>query len=456
MALKMFREVLGWDAMETFFGETINGIYVHVENFDRSFCRCGAVTATLNDSCKCGLKQFKRFRDMDWYFGRDGGIVETKIFAKYDATKDEYIISSEILQCDVVTNREFLNFSIVTKPIVTLKKNDYITHEPNLVGRIPNDILQAWVHLDEIIKYGEFSSRRYSGQMTRENVSMGELLKIIDVVKTLPKLLNDPDAMRYKNITKLFLYEINLNPANNKSFNELMKDYDVDEKYYAILDKYIKQCGGYNRGSHIVFKGTSSGYYYSTPKVTYSKALRDLEYQYATKKGHMFNTFYHSLMSGAIDLEEFLAVLNHYNVLFDFKKGTLKEVNFFSWHNPLRDIAKFEAFWEKDYLSLFPIYYKENLYGKNVRNLVESFCEDLSLMKSYSIPLNEDSIKLKSFNYNLNERKMSDDLGIPSDKIEVFLDTFDRNPLAATSLLKDRRKLTKKQLDEYMALLEKE
>ena len=37
MALKRFREIIGWDEMEKFYGEEINGVYTRVENFDRSF-----------------------------------------------------------------------------------------------------------------------------------------------------------------------------------------------------------------------------------------------------------------------------------------------------------------------------------------------------------------------------------------------------------------------------------
>jgi hypothetical protein len=456
MALKCYKEFKGWDALETFYGEKVNGVYTLVENFERSYCHdCGKVTATLNNACTCGTSKFRKLPDLDWYVKRDG-IIDSRVSTEYNATTDTYTILAEVLKLNV-SNRDDLEVFRETTKIIEFGKNKYFIYDKDLLRRVNADSLNDYKYKDDLLAVSCFFNYHYE---TSTVLDVNTATKIIDAINTAPLLFEDPDSMRFKYLTNHFIQNIEggLKPSMNNTLRKNLESRKTHHKYFEILDKFCKNNTGYYWGREYEVVDGCKRSYYSAPKGTYSEFLNECEKKYSKAKGHAWGVLYHHLMSGAITLDDFCTILKQYNFLFDYKKGDAKGTNidFFGWGHVLKNGNTFDNFWEKAYLSLFPIYVRENIYGKPTRDLVISFCTDLYLMTENAIPIDEDSIKLKNYNYNLNERNLSSHLGIAPEKIEVFLDTFDRNPLASISLLKDRRKLTKKQMDEYMEMLDKE
>ena len=71
-------------------------------------------------------------------------------------------------------------------------------------------------------------------------------------------------------------------------------------------------------------------------------------------------------------------------------------------------------------------------------------------MLDNDIPLKENNFKLKTYNYYLNTFKLAEVYKIPEGKVNLFLDMFEKNPLEATSLIKNRRKLTDKEIEQFL------
>lgn len=453
--LQKYKSLIGFDAIEDFYGEPINGAYVLIENFERSFCKkCGKVTATMNDMCDCGATKFMRMPNLDYWAYKEG-ILASKTSTNYDATTDIYTISAKILKLKT-SNRDDYEVFTETKDILSFGRSTYVLHEKDLLRNLPRSVMDDYKYKEEIKSYTPFFT---SNSTVLESLDIYTTMKVMDALKDYPNFITDPDSMRFKYLTNYYIRNVKTVP--NDTFVKVLSAKSVNPKYFEILDKFCKS-GINNYGvDYEVLKGVSPYYYYrAAPKYTFSEFLDEQSKNYSKVKGHIWNTLYHHLLSGAINLSEFCNILNDYNYLFDYDEKTYRThrnmTNWFDWENPLRNQNTFCDFWKKDYIKLFPTYLKENLYGKETPRLIARFVEDLYQMEKASIPIEEESLKLKNFNYNLNERNLSTYLGIAPEKIEVFLDTFDRNPLASVSLLKDRRKLTKKQMDEYMELLDKD
>lgn len=451
MALKKYKSFIGFKDLEDFYKEPINGIYLEIENFQRSFCnKCGSVTSTLNDVCSCGASKFKRLNICNTW--RES-IVDAEIISNYNVATDSLDISANVLIFK--PNRDDLEVHKEFKNIISFKKNDYIVIDRDYLEIVSKDVslLKNYKYVEDLLELSAIFN--YHGVALKE-LSIKKAMEIIDFIKEAPNFLLDPDTMRFKHLSNAFIRTFKGYPK--KGFRETMVSLNVFEEHFDILNTYCKNNSYHSE--YDLFKGYSSIAWSHSKGKTISEFLQEQTFKYKKVPGHMWQTFYHYLESGAIDLNEFTKLFNCYNILFEYDKThfltSYHYHPFLDWHSPLRDVKDFCDFWKKDYIKLFPIYFKENLYGKSVIDLVANFVDDLYLMDKYSIPINEDSLKLKNFNYNLNERTLSSHLGLAPEKVEVFLDTFDRNPLASISLLKDRRKLTKKQMDEYMKLLDEE
>ena len=73
-------------------------------------------------------------------------------------------------------------------------------------------------------------------------------------------------------------------------------------------------------------------------------------------------------------------------------------------------------------------------------------------MKDLGIPVKADNFKIKNYNWITTNKLMASEYKLPEQKVELFLDMFETNPLESLELISNRKKLTEKQI---FALIDK-
>ena len=109
----------------------------------------------------------------------------------------------------------------------------------------------------------------------------------------------------------------------------------------------------------------------------------------------------------------------------------------------------FREFFDKKYLEFFPIFLKENVSSYK-KDLIPLFIEKIKTMIDYKISIKEENFKVKTFNFLVNQACLGEKYRMPQGKVDLFLDMFEVNPLEAMKLLANRRKLTKKEQEEFL------
>ena len=100
-------------------------------------------------------------------------------------------------------------------------------------------------------------------------------------------------------------------------------------------------------------------------------------------------------------------------------------------------------------LELLPEFLKENLilYGKNT---IDNFLERINILRQLKKPIDKNTLNTRNFKTLCIMKNLTEDQGFSKEKIEAFIDWLEVSPLKAASLLKNRRKMTKKQMEEFL------
>ena len=122
-----------------------------------------------------------------------------------------------------------------------------------------------------------------------------------------------------------------------------------------------------------------------------------------------------------------------------------------SWYDGMitKDRTSFREFMKIEYLDFLDIYLKENLIVKK-ELIIEEFIEQIYNMITYNIPIKEENFKLKNYNFYLNLANMSDIYKLPKERVNLFLDMFEQNPLEAIAFIKNRRKVSQKEIENFL------
>ena len=155
------------------------------------------------------------------------------------------------------------------------------------------------------------------------------------------------------------------------------------------------------------------------------------------------------VLNGMIDLINCFTIIDTINDLINLTSESFKTASFY--YEFCRDEKEYKkALEDIDVEKLLEFYIKENISLKNQERIVLEFLKDVKTLKDLGIKVCEENLKVKNMNYYLNKFRLGETYKLPEDKIEYFIDWFETNPLKAVQLIENRRKVTKKQLDDFL------
>lgn len=455
MALKKYTIIKGWDNLETFFNKEIKGVHAVVENFDRVFCRCGETHSSeggISHKCpKCGNTDFIEYNGSSDYY-------QYPVPEKFKYIGDDslcplqYTINQVKLSGKSDSNRSTLEFEIETNPKVIFKEDNleifdcstsrrYGYYSRNYVNEVET-LIKAWPHFkdfEEILKE------------EKKEVTLENLKFICDRQAQFKVTLADDLYIQYPNLGKAVLEQVmNLKTTIkvNQPFSFYLKFFNIDFDLLSVYDYYErKNASSYNS----IFKSNYNFGY----KVAY-EGLQ--EFKKNKCKGYQIVEKY--IMNGLLDLDCAYALIIRLNDIFstnpkfEYANYDFKYRDGYRRHGETYD---FKSDFDDETLALLPVYIKENLsLVSQPQELPLNFIRDVETLRQLKIVVNEDNLKVKNMNYYLNKYRLAETYKLPEDKIECFIDWFEKNPLKAIQLVENRRKMTKKQLDLFIDEISKE
>lgn len=471
----------GWKALDEFYEYEVRGINLYLNNFVRSFCRCGNASATIKDKCSdCENFTFityKREKENESMYYHNNEILERRYNAYYDEMTNTICYSRYYLYVFENSSKN-VEFKIEKKKIIEFNSKrliyltkDYkqdiveICSDPILIDFFENhfeykgefdDILSL---LPKVIKGKRY--RRYY-DMVDVDIEVSSLLKMIfaiDLKSYLKDVLKDTETFKYPYILKGFMRdyicyktEICYVSFSYKEDPKYLKDLfssKLNKKYYHLLDMSCK-----NEGSLTNALGGSSW-------VGNNYSLLSFIDMCENEKYDIESTIMHYVSNGMISYKEGYNIIKKYGYILGEEKLCLFEKSFI-YYKPdniryweARDYEKhisYTEFLTIEHLDFFEIYLKENI--SNIKNdIVESFISQIKTMIDYKIPIKEENFKLKTYNFLVNQVLLADVYKMPQGKVDMFLDMFEVNPLEAMTLLANRRKMTKKEMDAFLEIM---
>lgn len=429
--LRFYKELKGWDSLDKFYDEEVNGItFENMENFARTFCRCGNVFGEIRNTCSCGRTDFKKIRNNCY------GNSYNKLFKRIE--NSNYIINVEKLVLEI-HERKTLDFSVTNGEALHLKNLRIINYDKELIQYIDEKDLRDYKHYNETRNFFTLQSNYYS-------FNGGSLLETLRFINCYPNLYMDNMIWQYKHLFKRLVKSLKVEEGkvHKLDFMTLLQKHNIDEmKNLNILNSYASESNcvmGYK-----LFKDEESFSYYKEKK-TLSQKLRELDNKYKDKESlwvfikHYLNNGTISVSNG-LRLIDCLEELKSSESMFDERKGL--------WDRHKKsDILKD---FKLDWLKYFNFYIKDNLFlVDKSRNFLLKFIKDTIALNELGLDINENSLKQKNINVSLSRGHLIKEANIPEEKIDLFYKHFEESPIKALQLLKDRRQITNKQKEEFL------
>lgn len=91
-------------------------------------------------------------------------------------------------------------------------------------------------------------------------------------------------------------------------------------------------------------------------------------------------------------------------------------------------------------------YLKDYLFDRNNFD-INDFVKDIKFLIDNKYEINRENLKIKNLNILKNKHYLIEKYNYPENKINIFAENFADNPIKYIELLKDKRNITKKQLD---------
>lgn len=464
MALKKFVEIKGWDSLDAFFEKRVEGVHMACENFDRVFCRCGETHSSeggiVHKCPKCGNTDFIEYGNDVYNYE-----VPSKVRYTDDTTYApfKYIINKNKLSGTRDANRTAIEFTFEVIPKYEFTKDDIKDLEPSPATPsrsyyyrcydddkgVPAELIKKWDYYEE---NAELANEFY------EEVSVDTLKTVLNIKKIFKDVLDDDLTKQYPSLSKSVIRQL---ISSSKDISKIpvgpnLKFYldmlGIDKDFYSIYDyTERKNDGGYNG----IFRNSYRRGYGSSSQPIYKEIQ-----EFKKKKNVGFEILKPYIMNGILALDESIGLCDNIADMYSDNP----EFNFLNWDSPYRTDTRwgrsstppkrdFKTDFPEEVMDLFPVYVKENISVKKNSNLCECFINDVNTLREMKIAITADNLKVKTMNYYLNKQRLADTYKLPPDKMQVFIDWFEKNPLKAVSLIENRRKLTKKQLDNFIKIM---
>lgn len=449
MALKKYIKINGWDALDSFYGKKVNGVHLVIETFDRVFCRCGETHASeggiVHKCPKCGNTDFIEYETNSYYWGQ--------ITDKYKYVADDslcplrYNINATKLEGEVGVNREAINFNISEHSFVQFDEDNiqtfdipstrtYYHRETYSTRDISKDLIKAWPHFP-----------KYEKMLDAENLGLtiDNLQTVCKKVKEYGNCLNDPLYIQYPYLGKTVLNKVlederrstSAKLKKGENFSYYLNAYDIDKEFLSVYDYYQKKNKDSSYRNIFQNVGRWNDSYPLYKKIQMHKKDNTRGYKIVEK----------FILNGMVDLDDSCQLIKNIDELFK-DNPTFDEYSYEFRRSGLA--ASFKTDFDEETLSLIDFYIKENITLKNSNTIVFDFLKDVKTLRELKIKVCEENLKVKNMNYYLNKFRLAETYKLPPDKIECFIDWFEKNPLKAVQLIENRRKVTKKQLDVFL------
>lgn len=462
MALKKFTQIKGWDNLDNFFEKKVQGVHMVCENFDRVFCRCGETHASeggiVHKCPKCGNTDFIEYGNTEYNYN-----IPAKI--KYEADETyapfTYTINKIKLSGEVVDDRVSVSFNIDTIPKYKFTKDSIedVEPAPTTTPRyyyytrdddrgVPSELIEKWAYYKD---NAELATEFYG------STSIDSLMNAMKIRKIFGAALEDDLFVQYPSLGKAVLRRYISNDTlftaavPGKNLEHYFNQIGLDKEFYSVYDYSERQnTNGYSG----IFKTSYRRGYGSTSNEEW-KDLQDKKKE--NSKGYQILRPY--IMNGILDISQGCELCENINDMYSSEP----ELKFLDWNSPYKPNRgwgasstpkkNFKASFPDEVLDLISVYIKENISVKKDANLCKSFVEDIDTLRDMKIAVMAENLKVKTMNYYLNRERLASTYKLPADKMEVFIDWFEKNPLKAIGLIENRRKLTKKQLDAFLTLM---
>ena len=515
--LKKLDSIKNWDVLDKFYGYKVEGYNIQIENLSRSFCRCGETNTSFQTKCpKCGNTKFiTKVNDIPSirntvkkYYTLNYDIIDSKFVDIEDFRHVE--LSLERLSTE--NNYTELEFQVTSQTMFNFEKNHadintrnfreiiyyekILTKEDYLLSKINKGFEIFENEMNEIYNIiGEdyFDDKISTSIDTKDGEEKTppqfiEFIKNLTVVKTYDLcklLLNCPEKGIYPHIVYGRVYDA-IESILSEHFNRWCTN---SVRYYhelttcnfgSLLKKDYKPYLNLINTTCKTTKSLDSAIYSSREAILgldeYSYRGTDcnivsfIKYLDEKKTGYE-DLMFHYVQNGMILWKEAWGCLEEiYSIQNDLEEGNsysysgapmnfpknwkyFKPTSYSSWYSS--DFDKhidFRSFFRKDYLEFFPIYLKENIANRKT-TIFLGFIEQIKTMVDHKIPIVANNFKIKTYNFLINQSCLAETYRLPQEKVDLFLDMFEVNPIKAMELIANRRKLTKKEQKDFLDIM---
>ena len=435
------KEIKGWEVLDEFYGKTIRGYYSELYGYTRSFCRCGDTDNQRRDKCEvCNNFDFSNVSENFYrnhsYYDR---VIDTKYVHKNELTiSGDYVLKvyEKKLCHDTDSARKYLEFKIETEEIAAFYKDkvENTTNRTYFYDYL-NKNINDYKYWDRYEKYLKIFN-------DNEERNTRNLYNILDFQKN-PKFMDDTKIFQFPNLAKLLIVNKH-NEVENVSLTENAKKIlNIDEEFLSMIDYALKNNTIY---TYYLTSGKMKDFFNNLKKnyTGFEKLIKHYMINQVLSPSDALSTY--EKIVGLYEGQSEKDLISVFGYGWEFYKPTGRYLS----TDEKKRINLWE-FFDKKYVKYFEIYFKENIHRiENKSLLVNEFISTIKNMIDLKIPIKEENFKLKTYNFFLNKHKFSEHYKLPNDKVDLFLDLFDINPMEALELVKNRRKLSKKELDDFV------
>lgn len=476
--LKRMSNIVNWDILDTMFEHEVKGLNIKLNGFERCFCRCGETFTSWNNMCShCDNYSFETLKNENLNcfnvekinFDEEDSLLEMYTYGlETDSNGEHFFINKRNLMFKEDSSGN-VKFEIKEENVIKIYENAIMINKMllNEASKVPEfarfralnlveileskqkyDILEFFEkNCQHLIEAHEEYFKFIRDDVTKDIYTRVETLNYNVLYKTIisccfqysyKNLLTDIELYKYPNILRGLIDDfISFMFENRYVFNYcqniiIKEPSNLEELYGFKFD--------YNIAEFFAKENNSLGFTLFEPNwyMLKDKNYRTDDFTIRNYNAILEQIETHPKYSSWTETKKLAKLVNHYVC-----NGMIM---FYEAHNLLMNVLISANDSDSEYLS---IYLKENVAINN-KDIFNNFTKQIDIMRGNKIPLIQDNFKIKNFNFLLNQISLASTYRLPQEKVDMFLEMFEVNPLEALTLISNRRKMTKKELDKFL------